>query len=204
MPVLNSLSPVPILSWSATLSLSFSPASRISLPFFRPHPGLNPRCAHFPPISHHRANSSRQPCFLAAPSTSLLFSSLPAASLQLCTAGALLSIPRRKICNCRDSKPVSEHFRPVMLPIRPKPCESPAFSTRAQIFKDPIFPMYPLSLLARIFTILLFPLQFQKSDATQTRTRAGQRLAIVLTARPSDWPHCSTFRPLDLRTLPFP
>lgn len=41
---------------------------------------------------------------------------------------------------------------------------------------------YPLSLLARIFTILLFPLQFQKNAATQTRTRPKRR-ATGLTHR---------------------
>ena len=158
---------------------------------------------HFPPRSHHPAISSRQPCFSPSPSTTAPSFAASCASLQLRAAGTPFCIPRRKICNCRDSNSCHEHFRPVMLPIRPKPCESPAFSTRAQIFKDP-FPMYPPSLLARIFTILLFPLQFQKSDAPQPRTRAGQRLAIVTTARPSGWPHCSKCRPLDLRTLPFP
>ena len=158
---------------------------------------------HFPPRSHHPAISSRQPCFLTAPSKIAPPPPRPAASLQLCTTDPPFGIPRRNLCNVRGLNSCREHFRPAGVPTRPKPCESPAFSTRAQIFKDP-FPMYPPSLLARIFTILLFPLQFQKSDAPQPRTRAGQRLAIVTTARPSGWPHCSKCRPLDLRTLPFP
>ena len=181
-PVLNSLSPVPILSWSATLSPAFSLACRVSVHFFHIFPDLNPRPRPFPPISHHPAISSRRPCFLTAPSKIAPPPPLPAASLQLCTTDPPFGIPRRKMCNVRGLNSCREHFRPVMLPTRPKPCESPALSTRAQIFKDPIFPMYPLSLLARIFTILLFPLQFQKSDATQTRTRPKRR-ATGLTHR---------------------
>ena len=170
----------------ATLSPALSPTCRVFAHFFRPHPDLNPIFCAFSPRSHHPAISSHRPCFLTAPSKIAPPPPLPAASLQLCTTDPPFGVPRRKTATLRDSNSCREHFRPVMLPIRPKPCESPAFSTRAQIFKDPIFPMYPLSLLARIFTILLFPHHFEKSDATQPRTRAGQRLAIVLTARPAD------------------
>ena len=198
-PVLNSSPPLAFLMLPATLSPALSLTCRVLLPFFRPFPDLNPRCAHFPPISHHRANSSPRPSLFVIASPSAPPPPRPAASLQLCTTDPLLSIPRRNLCNVRGLNSCREHFRPVMLPIRPKPCESPAFSTRAQIFKDPIFPMYPLSLLARIFTILLFPLQFQKmqrprlepgpNDARRDSPTEPFRSAIMLKIFPARSPN---------------
>ena len=154
-PVLNSSPPLAFLMLPATLSPALSLTCRVLLPFFRPFPDLNPRCAHFPPISHHRANSSPRPSLFVIASPSAPPPPRPAASLQLCTTDPLLSIPRRNLCNVRGLNSCREHFRPARLQTRPKPRESPAFSTRAQIFKDPIFPVPPESSRAYIYNFIV-------------------------------------------------